>query len=336
MPVEDDAPHIEELAPATGAEIESWHAPEFWDADPVGRQEKAFDPHEKRDTGGKWSKTGGGTADGKAKAAKPVELTDEQRELLRSLHEHFPDGIGHLLTQSGHVDRAVVFPDEEKHKAKIEEHRHSWRATDEKISALLERDKPALQRVADDEAFKTRINEQLPASDNAFDLSDYDDDKEVQDALAEVVEMLETIESGDAPPEDDDYIDHDEYTINEDDAMPEESDDPDTFEDQAELAGDAAKEHAERVIELKKLVDAHAKTTRDNSAKWRAGIAKQLGELLDSTAKALKFGPERYVENQQYGSGGKVIGAIHDHDTLEDIKKNVKPLLKECSASSSS
>ncbi len=57
---EDDTPHIEELAPATGAEIESWHAPEFWsDAEPLGRQEKAFDPHEKRDDGGKWSATSG-------------------------------------------------------------------------------------------------------------------------------------------------------------------------------------------------------------------------------------------------------------------------------------
>ena len=285
---------------------------------------KGFDEGKHPRDHGKFASAPGAKGDDKS-ASKPKRepLTDDQRDALRALMEHFPDGIGHLLTETGHVNRDHAFPEEAGHREAIEAHRQTWRTTDEQIQSLLAKDEEVTAKAAADDLFNDEINERMPAHDS-FDPDAYEDDPDVQGALEEVRDAVYELESG-SLPEHADGFDHDDYAIDEDDAMPDD-DGPDTLEERAELASDAVEEHAGRLKELRGAVDEHATDVTKRSAEWRAEVRGNLEVVRDKAAAALAFGPARYQADDAYGDG---TGAgIHDHDVIEKIHTFARELLE--------
>ncbi len=93
---------------------------------------KAFNPSQPRDDAGRWS----------GSAHKPTHnLTDAQRSTLKQLALLFPDGVHHLLDDSGRVSDAAlgVAPEQSETalREQIDQHRAAWHAVNDQINDLL-------------------------------------------------------------------------------------------------------------------------------------------------------------------------------------------------------
>lgn len=247
------------------------------------------------------------------RTAKKPDLTDEQRELLRQLTDHFPDGIGHLLTKTGHVaDEHLADPEEEAQATRIAELRDKITALNDQMEATATAAAKAHTLAAEDDELNDEINDTALANfAQATPLHHYFDtaeDPELELAAEALEDALTALADG-PMPEHDDPPHQDAYTI-EPEELPDEDDDSDTYDAQEKSLTGLAELASERLEDQHADTAKHATATVQASAEWRAETRANLETLRDAATTALALYDDKYdPADDPDGVRGRMVAA---------------------------
>ncbi|AMV25501.1 hypothetical protein VT84_13970 [Gemmata sp. SH-PL17] len=233
---------------------------------------KAFNPAQPRDDAGRWS----------GSAHKPTHnLTDAQRSTLKQLALLFPDGVHHLLDDSGRVSDAALGVSADQTESalreQIDQHRAAWHAVNDKINDALRE----VQRTEDIDTADELLNREI---EYTLFRSEFDGlrDNEATVGIADALDAAQNSEFPSHPilPWDLHFARDPEQEI------------PETgHESLAAQADDYARavdEHKARLEELVARTEGTREQAERESAKFRAEQRQHLERIAGECAKSLE------------------------------------------------
>lgn len=322
---------VQILHGATEDQLKKWATADGWPAVPGDSGpsvQKADQPRETSAHNGKRPGEFAPKSTPKAKAAP--KLTDDQREALRELMRQFPDGIGHLLDNSGQVPVEHVQTDADReHEKAADEHREAWHAADGRISTEHAANDPVDKLIDADYAINDELND-LATDANRDAIAEFSDavfsdsadgDQELELATSAIADRLYDIAHSEMPeypgrpgaPE----ADADEALDTSDiDGFDEAEDRADRLKDAREERETEADTFAEESADFRADAERASKTFRDEQAEHLTGLLKEINAALAI--------PEKRWAAQE--GGAEMLATVRElADSAKDILSRIHP-----------